>query len=150
MIPIMVSDTGGIKDFSFDVIFPHDTLEYVRTLAAPLTQAFDVVQGVEQFPGLIRIEGTSRIGIEACVKGSLCVLVFHVRSRASGKVSLEVANLNEDLHAAEAKSGAFRVKSSLSQPGHLAWSSSSPQRTSSSCESNARDSQSHMSLWRDT
>lgn len=119
MIPIMVSNTGGIKDFSFDVIFPHDILDYVGTLAAPLTQGFDVVQGVEQFPGLIRIEGTSRIRIEACVQGSLCVLVFHVRNRSSGKVSLEVANLNQDLHAAEAKSGVFRVKSSLSQPGSI-------------------------------
>lgn len=110
IIPIMVSNTEGIRKFGFDLIFPQETLDYIGTLASPLTQGFEEINGEEMFPGIIRIQGADPQGITARIQGSLCVVVFQVKDNVWGTSSLELGNLNDDLYAARTKSGIFRVK----------------------------------------
>jgi hypothetical protein len=119
MIPIMVSNAEGIRKFGFDMIFPRDTLDYVGILASPLTQGFEEMRGEEEFPGIIRVNGTDPAGVKARVKGSLCVVVFQVKDDAWGTASMELINLNEDLYEAKALSGIFRVKYGITDRGSI-------------------------------
>jgi hypothetical protein len=107
-IPILANDPDGIKAFRMDMIYPQELLVFRGIQASPLTADFSYVQGEEDVPGLVRIEGVGDgMEIRSEAAGSLCVAVFQVREGMTGSAPLEICNLNDDLFEAEAASGMF-------------------------------------------
>jgi hypothetical protein len=119
MIPVMIDNPAGIRDFSLEMVYPHALLEYIGVLSSPLTHRFEYLAGVEELPGVIRIEGDAAEGIEAHGTGSLCVAVFRVREGAYGDAPVELFNLDADLYEAEAGIGRFRAGHPSDEEGSL-------------------------------
>lgn len=113
MVPIMVNSPEGIRDFSLEMIYPQDLLEYQGILASPLTQRFEYVRGEEKVPGVVRIVGEGEVGITARESGSLCVAVFYAREGISGSAPVVLNSLTGDICRADAESLVFvRMKPS--------------------------------------
>jgi hypothetical protein len=107
MVPIIVNSPEGICDFSLEMVYPQDILEYQGLLASPLTQRFLYVSGEEEVPGVVRIEGMGEVGITTSESGSLCVVVFHAREGISGSAPIMLNSLNGDISRADAESLVF-------------------------------------------
>jgi hypothetical protein len=107
MVPIITNNPEGIRDFSLEMIYPQDLLEYRGLLASPLTQRFSYIRGEEKVPGVVRIEGTGEVGIAAREPGSLCVAVFHAREGISGSAPVVLNSLSGDICRADAESLVF-------------------------------------------
>lgn len=120
MIPVMVDNPAGIRDFSLDMVYPHELLEYVGVLSSPLTHGFAYVRGEEGLPGVVRLEGRGEEGIAARGPGSLCVAVFQVKEGVYGEAAVELYSLDQDIFDAKAGHGRFRVEHPSSEPGNLA------------------------------
>lgn len=107
MIPVMIDHPEGIQEFSLEMCYPHDLLEYEGLWASPLTQGFEYVRGDGTVPGVIRIEGWGEGGIATAEPGSLSVAVFHVRENVSGSAHIVLGNLSGDIYGAVAGSSTF-------------------------------------------
>jgi hypothetical protein len=107
MMPVMVSNPGGVRYFSLEMFYPQDLLEYEGLLASPLTQGFEYVRGEEEAPGVVKIEGQGEEGIRGRESGSLCVAVFHAREGISGSGPVVLYNLVGDIFRADAESIVF-------------------------------------------
>jgi len=119
MIPVMIDNPAGIRDFSLEMVYPHALLEYVGVLNSPLTQGFERVRGEEEIPGVVRIEGEGAEELKARGTGSLCVAVFRVKEGVYGDAPVELYNLDADLYEAEAGSGRFRADHPSDEQGSL-------------------------------
>jgi hypothetical protein len=107
IIPIMANNPEGLRDFSLEMIYPQDLLEYKGLLASPLTQRFEYVRGEEEVPGVVRIQGLGEEGITARESGSLCVAVFHAREGISGSAPVVLNSLSGDMCRVDAESMVF-------------------------------------------
>ena len=76
-------------------------LEYAGVKASPLTKGFEYIGGVEQIPGVVKIEGRGKEPILGREAGSLAVVVFRVRKGSDEKAPLILYNLNGDICEAE-------------------------------------------------
>jgi hypothetical protein len=106
-IPVMVNDPRGVRDFSLEMIYPQEMLEYVGLLASPLTQEFVYVRGRDDVPGVLKIEGKGDVAIRSRESGSLCVAVFQVREGTSGNAPVVLYNFDGDIFDADAGSSIF-------------------------------------------
>ncbi len=107
MIPVMINNAEGIRDFSLDMFYPQDLLEYAGILPSPLTQGFVYVRGDAAAPGVVRIEGSGEEAIATQEPGSLSVVVFRVRKDVSGSAHIVLCNFLRDICEAEAGSSSF-------------------------------------------
>jgi len=119
MIPVMVDYAEGIREFSLEMVYPHELLEFVGVLSSPLTHGFEYVHGELEVPGIVRLEGRGEAGIETRGPGSLCVAVFQVREGTYGEASVELYNLDQDIFDAHAGRGRFQVQHPSREPGIL-------------------------------
>lgn len=119
MIPVMVDNPAGIRDFSLEMIYPRELLEYVGVISSPLTHGFEYVRGEEELPGVVRLDGRGEEGIKSRGTGSLCVAVFQVREGTSGEAAVELYNLDRDIFEAQTGRGRFRVQRPSHEPGNL-------------------------------
>lgn len=107
LIPVMINDPGGVRNFGFEMYYPQDLLEYKGTLATPLTRGLVHVSGEEDIPGVVRIKGIGDTVITTQEAGSLSVVVFHVRDGVAGSANIVLSNLTGDIFDAEAGSSTF-------------------------------------------
>ncbi len=104
MVPLMASNPEGICRFGLEMLYPQDMLEYIGLLPSPLTQRFEHVTGMEDVPGIVRVEGAGVEGITENEAGSLCVIVFRAKEGISGKVPIVLHNLDEEMFGADVES----------------------------------------------
>lgn len=107
IIPVMINNPEGVTNFGLEMSYPQDLLEYVGTLATPLTQGFFMVRGDAKTPGVVRIEGIGDTSIAAQEVGSLSVVVFRVKEGVSGSAHIMLSSLVGDIYDAEAGSSTF-------------------------------------------
>jgi hypothetical protein len=107
MIPVMIDNPAGLSHFGLEMSYPQDLLEYVGTLAAPLTQGIMQVNGTVENPGVVRIEGIGDVEITAQEAGSLSVVVFRVREGVAGSAHIVLGSFAGDILEAEAGSSTF-------------------------------------------
>jgi hypothetical protein len=107
IIPVMINNPEGVRNFGLEMYYPHDLLEYAGTLAAPLTQGLMHVSGEVETPGVVRIEGIGDAGITTQEPGSLSVVVFHMREGVTGSAHIALSNFIGDILEAEAGSSTF-------------------------------------------
>ena len=100
-MPILVNDPRGIRDFSLEMIYPLELLEFVGVLASPLTEEFTYVRGEEYAPGFLKIEGRGDVAIRSREAGSLCVVVFQVKENMCGNAPVILCNFDGDIVDAE-------------------------------------------------
>ncbi len=93
LIPIMVDNTAGIRDFSLELVYPQELLTYQGVLSSPLTHGFTYVRGEEGLLGIVRLEGSGEEGIAAHGPGSLCVVAFQVKDDVFGEADLQLLQL---------------------------------------------------------
>jgi hypothetical protein len=116
MIPVMIDNPEGLRNFGLEMSYPQDLLEYTGTLAAPLTRGLMHVQGVVESPGVVRIEGSGDTGIASKEAGSLTVVIFRVRESVSGSAHIVLGSFVGDISEAEAGSSTFVCGSDLTGP----------------------------------
>jgi hypothetical protein len=107
MIPVMIDNPLGVRNFGLEMYYPQDLLEYAGTLAAPLTQGFMHCRGDVETPGVVRIEGYGDTEIATQEAGSLSVVIFHVREGVSGSAHIALNNFIGDILEAKAGSSTF-------------------------------------------
>ncbi len=107
MIPVMVDNPDQIRFFTLEMFYPQDLLEFEGLLPSPLTKGFDFVNGAENYPGVISIEGQGQRGITCNDPGSLCVAVFRARKEASGNAPIVLNSLSGEIRSSDADARVF-------------------------------------------
>lgn len=128
IIPVVLTNPGGIREFGFTVGYQTDELEYVGVLATPFTDGFRI-SGVEEVPGMVRIDGTSeRPAASGEDQGALACLVFRVKAEAWRYAELVVYNPEGDLLKSESRNGRIVIEeTSYAEPPTIELGAARPQ-----------------------
>ena len=118
-IPVVVDNPAGIRNFSLEMVYPHELLTYIGILSSPLTESFVYVRGEEEQPGVVRLEGRGEEGIKIRGPGSLCVAAFQVKEGVFGEADVELYSLDQDIYDAETEHSRFRVGHTPIETGSL-------------------------------
>lgn len=104
-VPIIISNPEGRGSFSFEVNYAPEALEFIGLKRSQLTDHFEYVRGMEEFEGVIRIEGKSQMPIAKRQIGSLVVLEFRLNKEMSGELPIYIINPGESLSNVEIGEG---------------------------------------------
>jgi len=104
-IPVIASNAQGIGNFSFELNFDFDALEYLGVKKGTLTKEFDTVEGEEESKGIISIKGEDSSRIETDDTGSLVVAVFKIKEGITGRIPIWILNTKKDLSSYKASEG---------------------------------------------
>ncbi len=109
VVPVVLTNLGGIREFGFTVGYRSDVLEFAGVLPTPLTKDFEI-KGLVTSPGMVRIEGVAeRPAASAEELGALARLVFRLREGAAGSTELVLIEPAGDLARAETRAGRAAV-----------------------------------------
>jgi hypothetical protein len=100
-VPIVLTSPAGVRSFSFEMNYPIDLLEFLGVKKTLLTHYFELLIGVEDIEGVVRIEGEGVEPIEEQSFGSLVVAVFRVKEGLEASLPIIVFNPDRDIFDAE-------------------------------------------------
>jgi PKD repeat protein len=113
VVPVLIDSRTKINSFGFDLIYPSETLEFIRTEGIGLSKDFEQV-GVNHIAnGALRVGGYNIVKKTGLLSGILLTLVFRVIGDINNPRLLSIINTVDDLKNATVQTGMLLKKKDI-------------------------------------
>ncbi len=117
-VAIRAEHPTDLDAFGLELTYPEDLLQFTGVRRADATQAWTVIDGRENDPGVVTIGGFTLSSVRVVDSDPLLWVDFLVRDEAAGSGPITAGAFRDDLDGATVEAGAFR-SSGPGEPGSL-------------------------------
>ncbi len=109
IVPIIISNTIGLKAFGFDLLFDEEILEFVTFELTEPQMDFFRIDANQYEEGILRLGGYRSISIMKEMPEILILLVFRARREIQAPISFVIKNTCDDIKDAALKNGLISI-----------------------------------------